>query len=81
MGEYDDAQAVRKPGGAILLDGMQVADTVQCVHCGGHFVMRLGSGTVRGWCQRCHGMVCGPSCAACVPFEKKLDLVERAARR
>lgn len=78
---YQDALAVRKPGGAILLDGVQVADTLQCVHCGGHWVPRAGSGTVRGWCPRCSGPVCGPTCAACVPFEQRLDRAERRGTR
>lgn len=77
---YQDAQAVAKPAGAILVDGHQVADTAQCVHCGGHFVMRRGSGVLRGWCRKCSGMVCGPGCAACIPFEQRLDLAEKIGR-
>lgn len=78
--EYKDAQAVNRPSGAILLDGQHVADTVQCKHCGGHFVMRKGSGITRGWCTRCDGVVCGPQCAACTPMEKRLDQAEARAR-
>ena len=81
MGEYNDAQAVSRPAGGIVVDGVQVADTVQCRHCGKHFVMRHGSGTVRGYCQRCGGLVCGPRCAACVPFEQALDLAEKRGYR
>ncbi len=73
---YADAVPVHTPHGAILVDGVQVADTVRCVHCGGHFVMQAGSRRVRGWCPSCHGLVCGPSCAVCVPFEQKLDLAD-----
>lgn len=78
---YGDALARRKPSGAILVDGQQVADTVQCVHCGGHFVMRKGSGRVRGWCATCTGMICGPRCAQCVPLEQRLDRAERLVTR
>lgn len=78
---YEDAQAVSKPSGAILVDGQQVADTVQCVHCGGHFVMRKGSGITRGWCRNCNGLVCGPQCGACLPFEQWLDQAEAKGRR
>lgn len=77
---YQDAQAVIRPSGAILLDGQHVADTVQCVHCGGHFVMRKGSGTIRGWCLNCHGMICGPQCAVCTPMEQRLALMEAQGR-
>lgn len=68
--------AVTRPSGAILVDGQHVADTVQCVHCGGHFVMQKGSGRIRGWCYNCSGIICGPSCQTCVPYEKKLDLAD-----
>jgi len=77
---FADALPLAKPSGHILLDGQQVADTAQCVHCNAHFVMRQGSGTLRGWCTRCNGVVCGPRCAACIPFERRLDLLERAGR-
>ena len=82
MGEYDDALSLRRPGGAILIDGIQVADTVQCVHCGGHFVMRRGSGITRGFCTNCNGLTCGPTCAStCRPLEQWLDQREKAGRR
>lgn len=67
-------QAVRRPSGAILVDGAHVADTVQCVHCGGHFVMQKGSGVIRGWCHACGGIFCGPGCVPCLPRERALDL-------
>jgi len=31
---------------------------------------------VRGFCQRCNGYICGPSCAACVNWEQLLDNYE-----
>ena len=77
MSEFDDAVSMRQPSGHILLDGVQVADTAQCVHCGDHFVMMKGSGRERGWCPNCSGIVCGRKCARCVPFEKQLDDAEK----
>lgn len=77
---YADAQAVRRPSGQILIGTDVVADTVQCVHCNAHFVMVKGSGRIRGFCRNCMGMICGPSCATCVPFERRLDEAERRAR-
>lgn len=50
--------------------------TLQCCHCGRHFVPRPGSGQVRGWCLRCNRPVCGPACAACVPLEQQLANLE-----
>lgn len=78
---YRDAIAVREPSGQILVDNVTVADTLQCVHCGGHWVPRTGSGRVRGYCSRCNGPVCGRKCAVCVPLERWLDTVERAGER
>lgn len=43
-------------------------DTKQCMHCGGHFIIRPGSGTRRGWCTSCKGVTCGgANCWACRP--------------
>lgn len=50
--------------------------TLQCAHCGGHWIPAPGSGRVRGWCQRCAGPVCGPGCAECVPAEQLLENIE-----
>lgn len=70
-----------KADGAIIVDGTQVADTHQCCHCGGHFVFRKGSGTIRGFCTYCSKMTCGSAeCHNCVPFEKKLEKIEKAHR-
>ena len=54
-------------------------DTRVCVHCGGQFIVVPGSGTVRGFCLKCDGVLCGnPKCLAnCLPFEKWLDIKER----
>lgn len=75
------ALPVRKPAGAILLDGQVVADTLQCVHCNAHWIPQPGSGIVRGFCRNCMGPVCSAACAACVPFERKLDLAEQIGSR
>jgi hypothetical protein len=81
VSDYADALSLRRPSGAIIVDGAQVADTAQCVHCNAHFVMRAGSGTTRGWCRNCNGFVCGPKCAACVPFEQTLDRLHKIGHR
>lgn len=46
--------------------------TMQCVHCGRHWVVQPGSGRKRGTCLRCNGPICGPCCAVCVPTEQRL---------
>lgn len=56
---------------------LQEASTVQCVHCGGHFIPKPGSGIVRGFCCNCGGPICGPGCQACVPTEQLLENYEK----
>ncbi len=51
--------------------------TVQCCHCGGHWIPKPGSGRTRGWCQNCVGPICGPGCADCVPVEVLLENYEK----
>lgn len=80
--DYADAQLERKQHGAILLDGKEVASTLRCPHCGGHFISRRGSGIKRGFCTRCKEITCGsPGCRSCKPLEKMLEEIERAATR
>lgn len=57
-------------------DGVIHQPTIQCRHCGCHWVPQPGSGNVRGFCARCNGPVCGPKCAACVPVEVMLENLE-----
>lgn len=57
---------------------LQEQATVQCVHCGGHWVPHPRSGTTRGFCMRCNGFICGPGCAdKCVPVEQYLENLEK----
>lgn len=76
-----------KFAGAVLFDGgsatgwTQIGDTLQCVHCGGHWMPVPGSGRRRGWCYRCDGPLCGHDvCFTCIPEEKWLELCERTGR-
>lgn len=65
--------------GGFIVDGKQVATTLQCPHCGGHFVPVQGSGKRRCWCLKCCAVTCGrPECDECVPIEKQLELIEKA---
>jgi hypothetical protein len=75
----------RKPNGyveAFSPDGKKFeADTLQCCHCGGHFIVRPGSGTKRGWCLKCNKPTCGkPECDKCVPTEKQIEEIERRSQ-
>lgn len=63
--------------GAVIIDGCQVASTLQCPHCGAHFDSIPGSGKRRAWCTRCHAVTCGAVvCDECVPLEARLDHAE-----
>ena len=74
------AHSSRKPDGyarTVGPDGIEEADTQQCVHCGGIFHIVKGSGTRRGFCMRCMGVTCGSKdCDTCIPFEAQLDHME-----
>ena len=77
--QYDRAtHDARRYSGTILLDGREVCQTLQCVHCQAHFLNVKIPGKVRGWCMNCNGPVCPKqSCDACVPFEQWLTNVEK----
>lgn len=67
-----------KEAGYIVDDGnIVIATTLQCVHCGCHWVPQPGSKIVRGYCTRCNGPVCGKGCEECVPQEQMLDNIEK----
>ena len=74
-----EPQAVRNPSGFVFVNGRQVADTLQCVHCQAHFVVVKGSGRKRGWCLNCNGPTCSPICSECYPAEKQMQDEERRA--
>ena len=69
-----------KEAGEIIIcgDGPETRQpTLQCVHCGCHWVASPGSGRVRGYCMNCNGPVCGPGCSKCVPMEQMLENIEQ----
>jgi len=57
-------------------------DTLQCVHCGKHWFVEVGSGRERGWCGRCMGVTCGEKpCLVCIPLMKAIEESEEKARK
>lgn len=64
--------------GTIIIDGHEAGCTLQCAHCGNHWVLVKGSGRVRGYCMDCSGPTCGSrACTRPVPhvsWLKKLEL-------
>ena len=69
---------MQKEHGAVVIGGKQIGSTLQCPHCGGHFISTPGSGAKRGWCHKCMAVVCGKTecLRVCIPFEKKLEQQE-----
>jgi hypothetical protein len=73
--QYKDAQHERKPHGIIFCNGQEVATTLMCPHCGGHFVSRKGSGHRRTFCMKCMAVTCGhAACDPCKPFVAELGI-------
>jgi len=77
--------SVTKPNGLIITtpwDGGPETqqDTVQCVHCGQHWVWEKAILSAiqggLGFCTRCNGITCGDACQACVPQEQQLENIE-----
>lgn len=72
-------QFERNAHGAVIMDGREVGNTLQCPHCGGHFVSRKGSGARRTYCLKCSAVTCGSlACDPCTPFERQLEAAEKA---
>ena len=63
---------VRKSHGAMIGGGYDIGSTLQCPHCGGHFLSVKGSGARRTFCFKCMGVTCGQrGCDPCIPWERK----------
>lgn len=74
---FGEVKFERKPSGAFLINGEEVAHTIQCGHCGCHFVSVKGSGKVRGFCLKCMKATCGKvECDICITSERKLEIIE-----
>lgn len=72
--QYKDAKHERNPHGVIIVNGQEVATTLQCPHCMGHFISRKGSGHRRTFCMKCMAVTCGnPRCDNCTPFVAEFE--------
>lgn len=75
---------MRTPGGHLICsgpDGVTTTDTFTCFHCNCIVLVptKADPAEIGGMCHLCMKLVC-PRCvaaAACTPFEKKLDAIER----
>lgn len=51
--------------------------TLSCCHCQHTWILKKGSGKVRGFCTNCMGYTCGnPKCFECVPSEQRIENIE-----
>ena len=74
----------RRPDGGLFgwdedRDGDNYRETLQCAHCGMHWIVERGSGRKRGFCHNCLKATCGTkrSCMTdCVPHEQQLERME-----
>lgn len=53
-------------------------ETRMCVHCQTKWIYRAGSGTRRGFCKRCNGLLCGKDLCMqyCIPYIDKIEGME-----
>ena len=66
--------------GAWIVDGIEVAATLQCPHCGGHFVSMRGSSAERLFCLAHMALTCGAlACNTCRSWQLDFDEAERRA--
>lgn len=80
-------RSVRRPAGYVEIVSpdasvSQGGETLMCVHCQMHWIVKPGSGKSRGFCMRCDGPTCGKLMCEirCVPFEKMIEEREARAR-
>ncbi len=70
-----------KASGTIMIDGTEVANTLQCCHCGAHFPSVKGFGSLGAepsFCRCCMDATCGrKECDVCTPFQKMMELMEK----
>jgi|SRR3972149_5074974 len=78
LNPFVGAKYEHKASGYWIVDGVEVAATIQCCHCGMHYVSIRGSGKTRGFCMGCMRPTCGKKqCDPCLAFEKRVDLLEK----
>lgn len=60
----------RKPDGEIIIDNYIERPTLQCCHCGKHWLYKPGEGKKeRGLCLKCLRPTCGSKeCMECRPY-------------
>lgn len=76
---FGDVKHEMKAHGAWIVDGIEVAATLQCPHCDTHFVSMRGTGLRRYWCGSCGALTCGAiPCDTCRPFMKVLEDLAKA---
>ncbi len=77
--QYDRAtHDPRHYSGTILIDNVEICQTLKCAHCSAHFLNVKIPGRERGWCARCNAPVCPKkACDNCTPFERVLEAMEK----
>lgn len=76
-------RAEGRPGGVLIETGPDIngeihQDTKMCAHCQANWIVRPGSGKLRGICLCCGGDLCGKAVCmqGCVPWEQQMENLE-----
>jgi tetratricopeptide (TPR) repeat protein len=83
MSTFEDAkyEMMGKSHGTWIVDGVEVASTLQCPHCGKHMPSTHDPGK-RWFCFHCGDLVCEDAdCRVCDPYLAKLDRTAKESRR
>ncbi len=73
----------KRKGHIVITGGSSLVeqDTLCCVHCRHHWIIKPGSGRIRGFCMKCMGPTCGSKqCDVCVPYMKKIEMLEKGIK-
>lgn len=74
---------MRSPDGHLIdpnagVSGKEIADTVQCCHCGMHIQVTKDTWKNTGWCLNCNKVRCTKKkCQSCVHWEKRMEAYEK----
>lgn len=79
---FGNVKYERKGHGVWLVDGIEVAETLQCPHCPMHFPSLRDPLPTQMLCFKCMALTCGkPECVTCSPYVRQLEEAAKKAQQ